>query len=128
MKAVRLPSFHFLCTAEPTPRYRRMVQLWAWSIRQRAGALAMAPITVTYNDAPDPEAARFLEAMKVRVETRPRLSTSHREVNKYNSLRAEGLDQADWIVLMDCDTAVIDDLAPFPGLLEHVDLAKKHYT
>lgn len=118
-----MPSFHFLCTAEPTPRYRRMVQLWAWSIRQRAGALAAAPITVTYNDAPDPEAVRFLEALKVRVETRPRLSTAHREVNKYNSLWAEGLDQADWIVLMDCDTVVINDLAPLPGLLEQVDLA-----
>jgi hypothetical protein len=109
-------SFHFVTAAEATPRYTRMARLWAWSLRTNAGVLAHAPRTVVFNDRADDDAARRLRTESgAEVLTRPRLSRTHPETNKFNALFAPALADlpADaWVVLTDCDVCCVHDLAP----------------
>ena len=119
-----MSRFHLVCTAEATPKYCRMVRLWAWSLRNRAGALAGSPLTVTFNDQADEQTAQWLRRLPAAdVSISPRISRSHREVNKYNALWAPGLENTEWVVLTDCDVAFIDDLGPIADLLKDVDFA-----
>jgi len=102
-----------------------MVRLWAWSLRQRGGALAQAPVTVTFNDQTDPDTAQWLiRETGCQIRVLPRLSLSHKEANKYNALMAPDLEQANWVVLTDCDVACMNDLAPLGNwLTDSVDAA-----
>lgn len=109
--------FHFAATAEANPKFCRMAKLWAWSLRHLGGALADGPITVCFNDESDAATAGWLEQLKVRVRSRPRLSEKHKEVNKYNVLWTEGIENADWVVLTDCDVVCTNDLAPLADWL-----------
>jgi len=119
-----MSSFHFVCTAEATPKYCNMVRLWAWSIRNRAGALAGSPLAVAFNDQADETATAWLRRLPaVDVFIQPRISASHREVNKFNALWAPGLDRAEWVILTDCDVAFISDLEPLADQLKDVDFA-----
>lgn len=61
--------------------------------------------------------------MGVQVTTRPRLSRLHKEVNKYNVLWTPGLEEADWILLTDCDVACAGPLDGLEALLEGLDFA-----
>jgi len=100
----------FVTTAEPTLAYANMARLLAWTIRNRGGALADASITVMFNDRVHADAADDLRRWDVQVETRDRLSESMKCMNKYNGLFARATRDADWVVLLDCDTAVVDSL------------------
>lgn len=103
----------FVITAEPTPAYANMAKLCAWSIRTRAGALADASISVVFNDELHADAAAELRGRwDVHIERRPRLSESMKCMNKYNGLFAAAAQEADWVILLDCDTAVVNPLDP----------------
>jgi len=109
----------FTITAENTRKYANMALLCAWSIRHRAGALADADIHVCFNDVGHEEAARILESeLGVCVHVLPRLSKDMGFMNKYNGLKVPGVEDADWVVLLDCDTAVIGDLVELREWME----------
>lgn len=113
-------SLHFCTTVEATPRFAAMAELWAFSFRRFAGALADATLRVTFNDRADEATAERLERLGVRVSVRPRLSARHREANKYNALlAAQGLVGPDeWLVLTDADVACAGPLDALAELLE----------
>jgi len=96
-----------------------MARLLAFSIRNRAGALSDSPITIVFNDVDDDgNTAQFLkDKLSVSCVTLPRVSQQFHYVNKYTALRAPTLENSEWIVQLDADTAVINHLNP---LLEHL--------
>lgn len=112
----------FTITAENTRKYANMALLCAWSIRHRAGALADADIHVCFNDVKHEEAARILESeLGVFVHVLPRLSKDMGFMNKYNGLKVLGIEDSDWVILLDCDTAVIGDLVELRSWMERGD-------
>jgi hypothetical protein len=118
------PGVHFVTAAEATPYFCRLACLWAWSLRQRAGALSDSPLTVVFNDRTDPDAETWLRRLPgVRVLARPRVSRIHKEANKYSALWAPEIEQADWVILTDCDVVCADRLDPLPNLLAGVEFA-----
>lgn len=107
------PTARFVLAAEARPAYLNMTALCCWSIRARAGVFARSPISIVFNDADDPRATSWLRsALGVEVSVRPRRSPRLHFLNKLNALDASVPGGPDWTIYLDCDTAVINDLAP----------------
>lgn len=107
----RPPRVAFAITAEPNPKCNAMLRLLAWSIRTNAGVLADAPIGVVYNERVDEDAARVLDRdYGVEVRSAPRISDTLRFVNKWNFVEARCVQEADWVIFLDYDTVICDDL------------------
>jgi len=105
-------SVRFAIVGEANPRYNNMLKLCAWSIRHRAGALSDASIAVVYNEKLDEPTAKYLKnELDVQTLALPRISHEFKTLNKFNGLSAPGTTDADWVILIDADTAVINDLA-----------------
>ncbi len=103
----------FAIAGEAKPAHENMLRLLSYSIRSRGGVLSDAPIYITFNDTLHTDVADELRTRyHAVVESRPRLSQDMGFMNKYNSFYAPGLQDADWIVLLDCDVAVLNDLSP----------------
>jgi len=116
--------YHFVVTAEPNPAFCRMVCLWAWSLRRHAGALANSRIFVIFNDRVDQDTEKWLRHLpNVTVLTLPRLSRDHKELNKYSALWAPGLEEADYVVLTDCDVVCTGRLDKLDALMAGAEFA-----
>jgi len=117
-----LMKIAFAVAGEAKAEHENMLRVLSYSLRTRGGALCDAPIYITFNDRLNETVADDLRNhCGAVVESRPRLSRDMGFMNKYNSFFAPGLQDADWVVLLDCDVAVINDLAP---LLEWAETTK----
>lgn len=110
---------HFTMVAEPTLAYTNMARLCAWSIRNKAGTLANSPVTVVFNDKADPLTVKYLrDKLDVQTLVFPRLDPKLYFLNKYNMAKVPGLAECDWVINLDCDTVVANDLGSLFKLLE----------
>jgi hypothetical protein len=119
-----MPEAHIVYVAEAKPEYGPMLRLACWSIRNRGGRAAAAPITVVFNErADEPLAAELHERFGVETLVRPRISTALRFTNKWNCL-APTLGTTPWLLFLDCDTAVVSPLDP---LLDRLASAREDF-
>jgi len=106
------PRVHFVFAIEARPAYLNMARLLAYSIRHRAGRLADSRVTVVFNDHDDDgRTASFLrKRLDVECVALPRVSHELHYLNKYTALHSPNLHEADWIIQLDADTAIIHPL------------------
>ncbi len=120
------PRFHFVAAVENKPGYINMARLLAYSIRTRGGALADAKVTIVFNDQDDDgKTAALFREKKLNVDciALPRISREFHYVNKYTALHTPKLrESADWIVQLDADTVIVDQLDELANLLTNPDL------
>lgn len=122
VRQVASPRLHITLVAEDNPAVANMLRLFAWSLRQNAGAAADAPVTIVFNERADESLTRELDSrFGVRSIVRPRISTELRFTNKWNCLEAD-LGSAEWMLFVDWDIAICATLDP---LLERLAAAPK---
>jgi len=114
-----MAGIHIVYVAEATERFAQMLRLACWSVRRRggSGAASGAPITVVFNERGDDAlSAELARDFGVQSVVRPRISTALRFTNKWNCLEAD-LGGAEWLLFLDCDTAIISPLDPLADRL-----------
>lgn len=104
------PSALVACLGEDRPDWHTKIETLVLSVRHLGGTLAGAPIVVHLVGSADEAFTRRMEELGARVVVvepmDPRLPTS-------NKLRMLELDHdADVLVMLDCDVAVVGDLGP----------------
>jgi hypothetical protein len=111
-------SVRFSCVVDDTPRYRREVRIWTTTLlriaRRRPDELVVHLI-----DGVDGPEFDVLRELGVHVRTVPRFDPRHPYSNKLGQLRSEALQDAELVVLTDCDMAFAGDVS---GLFHGLDM------
>ena len=103
----------FGCTADNNPKYLTQAVRLVQSLRWFGGRLADAPVLVCAVDQIEPDYRRRLEQLGAWVRIVPRVSTRHGHSNKLRLLEMPDLRPFDTIVLLDCDTLLVQDPQPW---------------
>ncbi len=108
---------------EPKPAFLNQIKLLVYSVRQEGGALADAPVSIAMNGRDMPAADRAdLELFgDVSLRVMPR-HYGWLFANKFNALFPQ--EPFDVLLYLDCDTCVMDDLAP---MVKGLDPAVPHF-
>nr|MDT0659797.1 hypothetical protein [Micromonospora sp. DSM 115978] len=121
-------SVRFSCVVDGTPRYTH--EAWIWSTTLLRLALRKPhEVVVHLVEGVDSQDFDFLRDLGVEIRTVPRFDQRHPYSNKLSQLESEALQDADLLVLTDCDIAFADDVSGlFSGLemvaAKTVDLAR----
>jgi 2-polyprenyl-3-methyl-5-hydroxy-6-metoxy-1,4-benzoquinol methylase len=103
------------CVAENNPRYFAQALRLVQSLRWFGGSMAGTNIMVCLVDDADPAYAEELRRWGAFVRIIPRFSYLHPHSNKLRLLELAEVSSYDTIMLMDCDTIIVQDALP------HVD-------
>ena len=96
---------------EPEPAFLNQIKLLVYSLRQEGGGLADVPVSVAMNgrDMPDTDRADITSLGNVSLRVMPR-HYGWLFANKFNALFPQ--QPFDVLLYLDCDTCIMDDLAP----------------
>ncbi|MEH6948246.1 hypothetical protein V7068_14475 [Bacillus sp. JJ634] len=100
------------CVAENNHKYQTQALRLIQSIRWFGGKMAGANIFVCMVDEADPEFVKELEKWGVFVRIVSRFSVTHPPSNKLRLFELPEVDSYDTIMLLDCDTVIVQD--PYP--------------
>jgi hypothetical protein len=103
----------FGCVAEPTPHFYAQVLRLVRSIRWFGGSLADADIFVCVVAEIDAAKCMDFAALGVQVRVVSAFNPLNRFCNKIRFLELPELERYKTIVLLDCDTALVQDPAPY---------------
>lgn len=103
----------FGCTADNNPKYLAQAVRLAQSLRWFGGQLADAPLVVCAVESIPSDCRHRLEQLGARVRVVPRVSSQHGHSNKLRLLEMPELRQFDTVVLLDCDTVLVQDPRPW---------------
>lgn len=101
------------CVAENNKKYQTQALRLVQSIRWFGEAMAGANIFVCMVDEADPEFVKELEKWGVYVRIVKRFSISHPPSNKLRLFELPEVSSYDTIMLLDCDTIIVQDPSPF---------------
>jgi hypothetical protein len=101
------------CVAENNRKYQTQALRLVQSIRWFGGSMAGANIFVCMVDEADPEYVKELEKWGVFVRIVKRFSISHPPSNKLRLFELPEVSSYDTIMLMDCDTIIVQDPSSF---------------
>jgi hypothetical protein len=101
------------CVTENRPVFLAQAYRLVRSIRWFGGGLSRARVWVCAVEEIDPAARRALEALGAEVRIVPRFDPRNPPANKLGFLSAAAEEDARMILLLDCDTLVVQDPLPF---------------
>ncbi|OLS34063.1 hypothetical protein [Bacillus sp. MRMR6] len=101
------------CVAENNKKYQTQALRLVQSIRWFGGSMAGANIFVCMVEEADPEYVKELEKWGVFVRIVSRFSISHPPSNKLRLFELPEVSSYDTIMLLDCDTIIVQDPSPF---------------
>ena len=101
------------CVAENTPKYLSQALRLVQSIRWFGGSLSGANTMICIVDQADQEYVEELKRWGVFVRTVPRFTYFHPQPNKLRFLEMPEIYTYDTVILMDCDTLVVQDPYPY---------------
>jgi hypothetical protein len=101
------------CVAENNQKYQTQALRLVQSIRWFGGKMAGANIFVCMVDEADPEFVEELVKWGVFVRIVKRFSISHPPSNKLRLFELPEVSSYDTIMLLDCDTTIVQDPSPF---------------
>jgi hypothetical protein len=109
----------FTCVTEPTKKYLDQSARLLMSLRWFGGTLANARFVLGTTGPIPEEAARLFSRYGAQVVLVERYADEHGPSNKVSLLKSPALAGQDVVVLIDCDTIVVRDPAPWlnvPGI------------
>jgi hypothetical protein len=110
------------CVADSTPKYLdqalRLLSSWRWF----AGPYSSAEFVVCVIDRVDSSYRRRYEELGARVRLAPRFADRHPTSNKLRFLELDEVRSADRVLMLDCDTIVVQ---PPGGLFQGAGLTAK---
>jgi hypothetical protein len=101
------------CVAENNKKYQTQALRLVQSIRWFGGKIAGANIFVCMVDEADPEFVAELKKWNVFVRIVKRFSVMHPPSNKLRFFELSEISSYDTIMLLDCDTVIVQDPYPF---------------
>jgi hypothetical protein len=111
------PRVLFACVADNSHKYKGQAVRLVESLRWFGGSLANADFVVGLVDEADPVYVDKLRSLGATIQVLPRFSPLHGPSNKLSMvewLRSSDLSAAyDSMVLLDCDTVILQDPAPW---------------
>ena len=113
------PSVLFGCVAENDSKYLTLAVRFVQSLRWFGGTLAQSDVIVGVVEDCRPGYRHVFESLGATVHILPRESDWHGPSNKLGLLRLHELDGYDFVVLSDCDVAILADISDElePGML-----------
>lgn len=103
------------CVAEATPKYLSQALRLLRSVRWFGGSVRDARFVVCVVGEIEAACRMRFEALNADVRPVERFSELHAQSNKLRFLEIDAASEADRILLLDCDTAVVGDPSPFLG-------------
>jgi hypothetical protein len=121
-------SVKFSCVVDGKPKYIHQAWIWSTTLLRIAGRWPHE-VVVHLIEGVDGRDFDFLRDLGVEIRTVPQFDPRHPFSNKLSQMHSEALQDADLIVLTDCDIAFADDVnGLFSGLemiaAKIVDLAR----
>jgi hypothetical protein len=101
------------CVAENTPKYLAQALRLVQSIRWFGGRMAGAKFIVCVVDGIDPAYGDEFQKYSAEVRVVERFSEKHPQSNKLRFLEQEDLQNYKYVLLLDCDTIVVQDPSSF---------------
>ena len=101
------------CVAENNPQFLSQTLRLLQSVRWFGGGMAGVNFFVCVVDDIDPDYAREFERLGAFVRRVPRFSSRHPHSNKLRLLDLPEINAYDTVMLLDCDTVVVQDPWPF---------------
>ncbi|SDN52653.1 hypothetical protein [Bacillus sp. OK048] len=101
------------CVAENNKKYQTQALRLVQSIRWFGESMAGANIFVCMVDKADPDFVKELEKWGVFVRIVHRFSVSHPPSNKLRLFELPEVSSYDTVMLLDCDTVIVQDPSPF---------------
>ena len=106
------PDTVFTCVAEPTKRFLEESARLLMSVRWFGGSLGQARFVLGCTGPVPPEALKLFDHLGAEIITIGRYDLTHAHSNKIALLSSPTLAGHDMVVLLDCDTLLVQD----PGL------------
>ena len=101
------------CVAENAPKFLSQALRLVQSIRWFGGSMAGVNCFVCVVDECDPDYIREFERLGAFLRIVPRFDNRHGYSNKLRFLQLPELESFDTVMLMDCDTVVVQDPSPW---------------
>src|SRR5436305_583301 len=105
------PNVVFTCIAEPTNQFLEQTARLLMSLRWFGGSLAQARFVVGCTGSIPQEPLKFFNEHRAEIITVERYDQTHGHSNKISLLGSRVLSGHDIVVVLDCDTVIVQDPA-----------------
>ena len=101
------------CVTEPVPKYLQQASRLLLSLRWFGGKIADSPFILCTTGILSVETELFFKKYGAKIVLVDRFSQAHGPSNKIRFLELDLLDEWDQILLLDCDTVIVQDASEF---------------